>query len=242
MLYTPEIADGGAMYYVSISASDGSNHDTAIFVPDKFHTTPGIDVILYFHGHNDSYPDLRSYVNRPNTRALRPAVSANGQYALIIPWLGKRSNGTHIVGSTAAFDIYLTAAINQVLGKASVDPDFIGPPAFLESLVLSAHSGGGVALSSTISLGSSFLDKVVSVWGFDCFYSDASKKWINWANSNANKTMFVYYTDLGNPTKGTMSNSVKIDKGTGTNVTVERSKAVHDEIPKYYFPYLLKKL
>lgn len=241
MLYTPEIADGGTTYYVSITALDGSSHDTAIFVPGRFHTTPGVDAILYFHGHNDSYPDIRSYVNRPNTRALRPALAADGRFALIMPWLGNRSNASHIVASDAAFDLYMTAAINQIFSNASVNPDFVGPPQFLESLVLSAHSGGGRALSAAISLGSSFIDKTVSVWAFDCFYSNDNRKWIGWANANPEKTMSIYYTDLGDPQKGTMTNSLAIGRG-AKSVQVARSKVEHDKIPMTYVPELLTKL
>src|SRR5579859_4696299 len=97
MDYSDEIADGGTTFYSVFAAADGSSHDNAVFIPSQFHTTPTIAVILYLHGHNNTYPDLRSYINRPNTRPLRSAVSSDGRFALAIPWLQSRSNAVHIV-------------------------------------------------------------------------------------------------------------------------------------------------
>jgi hypothetical protein len=238
MDYSDEIADGGTTFYSGIVAADGLSHDTAVFVPDQFHTTPTIDLILYLHGHNNTYADLRSYIHRNNTRPLRSAVSADGRFALAIPWLQSRSNAAHLVGSAQALDMYLGAVLALIQSKRPGGAGFAASPSV--SLVLSAHSGGGSGMSKAITLSSGYIDHVISVWGFDCMYADHSRSWAAWASANASSSMFVYYTDGG----GTASNSQKLDSATAalTNVSVQRTDTPHDEVPKRYFGDLLSTL
>jgi hypothetical protein len=238
MDYSSEVADGGTTFYSRIPALDGSSHDTAIFIPDKFHTTPTLDVILYLHGHNDTYADLRSYIHRPNTRALRPAVSGDGRFALVIPWLKNRSDASHIVASTQAFDLYMNTVVGQITPAGTGSGDFSVSPSV--SLVLSAHSGGGKGMSKAITLSSAYIDSIISVWGFDCMYADHSSDWAAWAGAHPKSTMYVYYTDTG----GTAANSKILDSATASmiNVSVSRTGVGHDEVPKRYFPDLLSTL
>jgi fermentation-respiration switch protein FrsA (DUF1100 family) len=237
MSYTTQVSAGGRTFYQNING-----HDSAVFVPDKFHTTPGIDLIIYFHGWNDAYSNIHDYINGPNRTTLRNAVADDGRFALAMPYLEKRSKAGHIVDSTAAFDAYVNAVTDLIFSKGSVDPEFIGPPQVLRRLIIAAHSGGGGALNASILLPSNFIEKVVSVWGLDCFYSDSSARWISWTKAHPLSSLHVYYTDLGIPGKGTMENSKKIASGCGScsNVKVSSSKVVHDLIPKEYFPTLLK--
>ena len=238
MDYSDEVADGGTTFYSRIPAIDGLSHDTAVFIPDQFHTTPTIDLILYLHGHNPTFPDLRSYIHRANTRPLRTAVSADGRFALAIPWLQAKSNAAHIVGSTQAFDMYLNAIIALIQAQRPGNTTFAASPSV--SLVLSAHSGGGSGMSKAIALSSGYIDHVVSAWGFDCMYADNSAVWVAWASANPNSSMYVYYTDSG----GTAGNSKKLDKASLSllNVSVQRTDVAHDEVPKRYYPDLLSTL
>jgi hypothetical protein len=235
MDYSDEIADGGTTFYSSIAAVDGLSHDTAVFIPDQFHITPTIDLILYLHGHNNTYADLRSYIHRNNTRPLRSAVSADGRFALVIPWLQSRSNAAHIVGSTQAFDMYLDAVVALIQNERPGDAGFAASSSV--SLVLSSHSGGGSGMTKAITLSSGYIDHVVSVWGFDCLYSDHSDNWVAWARANPTSSMYVYYTDTG----GTAGNSKILDNASASllNVSVQRTDGAHDEVPKRYFPDLL---
>jgi hypothetical protein len=238
MDYSNEIADDGTTLYSKIPAIDGLSHDTAVFIPNKFHTSPTIDLILYLHGHNNTYPELRSYIHRPNTRPLRSAVSDDGRFALVIPWLQSRSNATHIVGSTQAFDKYIDAVIALIQTAVPGAPSVAVSPSI--SLALSAHSGGSSGMSEAITLSSGYIDHVVSVWGFDCLYADHSSSWAAWATVNPQSSMYVYYTDSG----GTAANPKTLDRVTSslTNVSVQRTDVAHDEVPKRYFPDLLSTL
>lgn len=238
MNYNPEIADGGTTFYGSING-----HDSATFVPSGFHQDPAIRIILYFHGHQSGYPDLRAYINRPNTRPLRAAVAADGRYALVMPWLGTNSNASHIVASAFSFDAYVGAVCAGLwLGQA---PAPLFPTVPNLELVLAAHSGGGVAMTSVISLGGSAITgQISSAWALDCFYSPGiittassavSDPWINWARANPQKSMYLYYTG-GTPSL----NSQIIMKAGLTNVHGQHSAVGHDETPKKYFPALLK--
>lgn len=238
MNYDPEVADGGTTYYSSIAG-----HDSATFVPGAFHQDPAIRLILYFHGHQSGYPDLRAFINRPNTRPLRNAVAADGRYALVIPWLGTNSDANHIVGSAQAFDAYIAAVCAGLWSGQAPAPAF--PIAPNLELVLAAHSGGGVAMTTVIGLGGSrTVGNISSAWALDCFYSpgiittaspDVSGPWIAWARANPQKSMYLYYTG-GTP----MLNSQVIMKAGLANVHGQQSAVSHDETPKTYFPTLLK--
>lgn len=231
MDYSNEVADSGTTFYSAVTALDGSAHDTAIFVPDKFHVTTTVDVILYFHGFNDTYADLRSYIHRPNTRPLRKAAGDDGRFALVIPWLKNRSDASYIVGSSQAFDVFMSSVLGSI---PTASTDAVTPSL---NLVLSAHSGGGKAMSKAITLSSAYIDRVVSAWGFDCMYADHSSDWSAWASAHPQSTLYVYYTDSG----GTAANSKTLDSATSSliNVSVARAAVGHDEVPKQYFPDLL---
>jgi len=240
MDYSREIADGGSTYYISVPGADGQVHDTAVFIPNSFHQDPTISLILYFHGHHTAYADLRSYINRANTRPLRAAAGTDGRFALIMPWLGKNSDASHIVAGAASFDSYLDAVVAEITtrtaGPSAMSPGF--------RLVVSAHSGGGVAMTTTISMGGSrYTGRIISAWALDCFYSpgiittasaDVSTPWINWARSNPRASMYLYYTG-GTPAL----NSNTIMAAGLANVHGEQSRVGHDETPKEYFPTLL---
>ena len=163
-------------------------------------------------------------------------MSDDGRFALVMPFLGGSSDGSHIVSSTQAFDLYLTAAVTQIVAKTTAGAGFLTSPSV--SLILAAHSGGGKNMSKAITLSSGYIDRVMSSWAFDCFYENYNQAWISWANANPNSTLYMYYTDLGNAEKGTMKNSLIINAGTGTNAVAVAATS-HDEIPKRHFPDLL---
>jgi hypothetical protein len=236
--YSNEIVDGGTTFYTNIpSIVDPELHPTAVFVPDQFHTTTTIDVILYLHGYT-SYADLRSYIRAPFIQPLRQAVSGDGRFALAIPWLKHKSDAKHIVGSTQAFDMYLNAVIALIQGQRPGDVSYAVSPSV--NLVLAAHSGGGWPMSQAIALPSGYINNVVSAWGFDCFYNDSHAAWAGWATAKPNSTMFVYYRDG----EGTAANSRALDTATAslTNVSVQTTTVSHPDIPKAYFPDLLSTL
>jgi len=236
MDYSSEIADGGTTYYASVAAIDSSSHDTAVFVPDQFHTNPAISVILYLHGHNIShYPDLRTFIHGPYTRPLRKAVGKDGRFALAIPWLQNKSNANYIVASTQAFDAYFGA----VLGLVRRPPGSAGTTtANSVTLVLSAHSGGGSPMSGAIMLSSAFIDRVVAAWGFDSMYGRHADDWTAWAKANPKSAVYVYYTD---ETERDSQKLAELGKSL-KNVHVRRSSVGHMEVPPHYFPLLLKLL
>lgn len=242
MNHATEIADGGKTYYLSIPGMNGQPHDTALFIPDKYHEETTIRLILYFHGHQTSYPDVRSFLHRPNTRPLRKAAGTDGRYALVMPWLGQNSNASHIVGDPGAFGWYMGTVISNLWGLGA-------PPmvTFLPNLeiVLAAHSGGGVAMTAAIGLdGSGYPPLMNTAWGLDCFYSPGdittaysgiSDPWIAWAGNDSSRSMELYYTG-GTPSL----NSKAIVAAGFPNVHGHHSAVGHDETPKKYFPELLK--
>jgi hypothetical protein len=234
MDYSSEIADRGTTYYTQLAAMDGSLHDTAVFVPDGYHADPATKLILYLHGWNiEGFADLRQFLHGSHTQPLRKAVGSDGRFALAVPWLQNRSNASHIVASTQAFDAYL----NSVLGLIGRAQGGAGSPAASSTtLALSAHSGGGAAMSAAIMLSSGFIDRVVAAWAFDSMYGSTASTWAGWAKANSKSDVYVYYTVQ---TQRDSNSLAALAKGL-KNVHVAASEVGHMETPPRYFPGLLK--
>src|SRR5687767_2359890 len=111
------MAGNGILRCEPVPARDGTTIETAIFVPNKFHVTPGVDMILYFHGMTRHYGSstLAQYIAEKDFTALFDAVGADGRFALVFPWLGKSPNSAgiqeRITKSVQDFEAYLTAVI-----------------------------------------------------------------------------------------------------------------------------------
>ena len=236
MDHTSEIADGGTTHYAQFAATDGSLHDTAVFLPDGYHADPATKLILYLHGHNiEGFADLRCFIHGSHTQPLRKAVAADGRFALAVPWLQNRSNASHIVASTQAFDAFLDSVLG-LIGRSQGGVANTG--ASSTTLVLSAHSGGGAPMSAAIMLSSGFIDRVVATWAFDSMYGSTADTWAGWAKANPKSDVYVYYTSETARDSGNLAARAKGLK----NVHVAASATGHMDTPPHYFPELLHRL
>ncbi len=243
-------ASNGTIHRRAIAARDGAAIETAIFIPDRFHITPGVDLILYYHGMTAHYgsADLDHYIAEKDFSALFDAVGADGRFALAFPWLGKSPNHAgiqeHITKSAQDFDAWLEAAILVILAEGARRPGFIGPVELLRRLVLAGHSAGGVSLRRTIALHGKFAGKVVSAWCLDCFYGITIDDWIAWKKGRPQRSIFCYFTEGPDPRNSTKDESEKLLKALKgqENVEILPSKVGHHHIPKYYFPKLLARM
>lgn len=239
MDHTSEAADGGMTYYLELPGADGANHDTALFVPDKYHHDPATRLIVYYHGWTRGNPDLRSYLHWTTPLPIRKILADDGRFAFAMPWLGVKSlERDHITGSTAAFDAWLNAVIAAINPRGTASAGSGATPKV--QLILAAHSGGGDALDATIILASAFVKAVQDVWAFDCFYTDRSERWIHWANADKdNHHLTIFYIDTGNPRSNTAPASREIGRRTGKNAPTHEL-GDHENMPKNLLPGLLK--
>jgi hypothetical protein len=238
MRYEPQIAEGGTTHYIRTYGLRGERdaHDTAVFIPDRFHTSPRVDLILYFHG-NTSLPDVRAYVDRRQMREVRRAVAADGRFALAVPFLGGKPDqggGNYIVGNGAALDTYLDQVIRFVADNgpgSTICPVRLN----LNALVLAGHSGGGKALGQAAMAGaSSHLSRLLQVWAFDTFYYGDGAAWAAWALGHPAVQLHAFWTTGRTAVQGAVIAAV----GAG-NVSASAVTVAHDEIPNTMFPALL---
>ena len=239
MDHTSELADGGTTYYLEVPDTGGTNHDTALFIPDKYQYDTATRLILYYHGWTRGNPDVRSYLHWTTPLPMRKILASDGRFALAMPWLGvKAQEFGHITGSAKAFDGYLNAVISAIRSHATGSGGSGAPPAV--QLILVAHSGGGDPLDATIILASPFVKAVQDVWGFDCFYTDRSERWIHWANADKdNHHLTINYIDTGTEKNNTAPTSRKIGGSTGKNAPTHEV-GDHENMPKNLLPGLLK--
>jgi hypothetical protein len=247
MAPNPKVRNG-TTHRRAIATLDGTAVETAVFIPDRFHITPGVDLILYYYGMTRHYgsSDLDHYISQDDFSKVFDAVGSDGRFALAFPWLGNSPNSAgiqeHITKSAQHFEAYLSAVIDVVLANGFRMPGFIGPVESLRRLILAGHSAGGVSLRRTIALHSKFSNKVVSAWCLDCFYGIRTSDWIAWKKTKPERSIFCYYTiNRDDPANSTHDESEKLrDALKGQkNVEVQPAKAGHHRIPSYYFPKLL---
>ncbi len=240
MDHTAEQADGGWTYYLEIPDAKGDNHDTALFIPDKYHYDPVTRLILYYHGWTRGNPDVRTFLHWTTPLPLRKILADDGRFAFAMPWLGVKAGAySHITGSVASFDAYLTAVIAAIKAHSTAATASTGTANSMQ-FILAAHSGGGDPLDATIILASSFVKAVQDVWALDCFYTDRSGRWIRWGNADkVNHRLTIYYIDNGSEKSNTAPASRAIGRSTGKNVPTHGSSD-HENMPKNLFPILLK--
>jgi len=250
MPWTSEKGHGGTTHLGKIAASGTGGLgllDMAIFIPDRFHTSPGIDLILYYHGMTTAYgaKTLQQYLAYKHNSPMRDAVGKHGRFALVIPWLGMSPNASKFykgfTGSDYSFEIFLRVLINQIRELAGLSRNTDDPVQDVRSLVLGAHSAGGEALAETIALHGKFAGKTVSAWCLDCFYGNHNKSWAAWKKAKPERSICCYYTDpkVGDTTAPNSRALKTLLKGQD-KVTIEESAVGHPKIPGHYFPILLQ--
>lgn len=249
MDYTTEVADGGKTFYLRLPDAGGRNHDTAVFIPDRFHTSPNVDLILFLHGYTDAgkYPDVRAYMHNPKIQPLRKAVADDGRFALAMPYLGDRSNAQFVTGSDAALAAYLNWVVGFVADNGPGQNVCLIQFA-LNKLVLAGHSGGGTGLLEAAQRNGTFASRLQAVWALDCMYGGEGGTWAGWARTHPDVKLHVlwhhYHPEIPNPAKDepTKKQADRISAAGLSNVTVEEAAVEHGMIPAHHFPALLRTL
>jgi hypothetical protein len=170
---TTEIDGNGTTYFFEI------NGGKALAFKPKGLTDPEAQAVLvYYHGYNSSN-DLKSYMaSNPTERDLRPLLAAKPML-LVEPWGGQRSDFSKFVTASG-----LTALIDEAIRLTGIK----GPPS---SVILAAHSGGGIQLPLAAESSFAYAEQVTQVWALDCMYLGEGSRWINWCRRNAGKTLRV---------------------------------------------------
>jgi hypothetical protein len=220
---------------------------TGIFVPLGYKAGPEVDLIFYFHGHKipsgmGATDTISKYWSRPLPYLLREGLNDSNKNAILVaPTLGALSQPGRLI-EPGNFDLFVDHVLRLLVEKGPYKG--AGSPPRVGNIILSCHSGGGVAMRTLVGMTHRYSDKIRECWGFDCLYGDirVPNAWRTWARSHPAAKLYVYFLC------STATNSKHL-QGTGdpaiappANVTVEFSRAPsHSRVPITHWPDLLQK-
>jgi len=213
------------------------NPVTGIFIPNGYDPRTDLNLILYLHGHTNTYPGdgvpIEGYwdAKKHPFFALREGVNDSGKNVILVaPTLGPLSQAG---GLTYWPDTYLDQVLLALMAHGPHKHDL-----FTANIILACHSGGGAIMRRIAVRNHRFTANIRECWGFDCLYGGKSEtdEWIAWGQSNRSlptRNLYIYYCDYVDPKDSkknclsTKVNSVSLKRNSGrpSNVTVERSTA-----------------
>jgi hypothetical protein len=139
---------------------------SAIYFPPRFYPGQTINVLLYLHGHGNSY-NIQDYLRQFK---LREIIKDSGKNLVFIaPTLGKSSEAGRLM-APGGIDRYLREMMQSLFDYGPYPGTGIAPR--VGKIVLAAHSGGGVPMAKIADNLSQSGGKNDECWGFDCLYDD----------------------------------------------------------------------
>jgi triacylglycerol esterase/lipase EstA (alpha/beta hydrolase family) len=154
--------------------------------------------------------------------------------------LGKSPNAytNTLSGKKGGLDAYVDkvlAALNAYIVKKR----FGSADAQLKNIILSAHSAGGRQMRMIASNNNPVYGSAISeCWGFDSLYEGVAS-WIDWATTNKNKKLFIYYKSSTEGNAGLLSSRSK----NLPNVFLKKSAAKnHYFVPKEHLKERVKNI
>jgi len=206
---------------------------TGIFVPENYNSSSDVDMVLWLMGHHDNsqYPPtltIDDYWAKYSHFRFREFVNAsNKNVILAAPSLGPGSQSGKLTESGG-----LGRYIDQVLAALEAYGPFSGLPS-LGNLVIACHSGGGAPMLAIAKVPQRYSDNIQQLWGFDCIYGDVEAAWLQWAQQNSSKMLFVRY---GNGGTATRSRKLQRMAAKQSNINIDGDeKTEHNRVPVTYW-------
>jgi hypothetical protein len=205
-------------------------HSVTAFFPDGMSDAVTATVIVYFHGHNHR-KTLAEYLTVLDPRKVMAGKSS----ILIMPWGGNGSD-FRFAESASGLDSMIQGAIDELTPNQCI--------AHTGDIVLSAHSGGGVALMNSVKSRALALSRLAEVWSFESMYSPSETNfWGTWLASNIGTRLRICTHDY--PTWDKSGPAVPCQIGRQIelaaskrqlqNLRIERSRLGHNDLPNFGF-------
>ena len=192
-------ASVGKTLYLPIQLNKTVLPKVGVFLPASFQPSVAPDIIVYLHGH--IIPDCQTepvkfnkdgieyYWNTPLFLCLRDELALSGRNAILIaptfkPIFAAKGSPSSYFGDLD-LDGKFDFLINECLGylkKAKLLPDNAQP----RHLILTGHSGGGLAMQAIVSAQNMLLQNIAECWGFECLYF-GWREWWCWLTQNPPK-------------------------------------------------------
>jgi hypothetical protein len=217
--------------------------ETGIFIPSGFKAAQQIDILIYLHGHKTGYVSPGG-VDRPihlfwdqlvlPNFAFREMVNTSGRNLILVaPTLGTLSQSGTLT-TNDGFTNFLSKVLAGIKQYSSI---YSGAQYDLSirSIILAAHSGGGVPLRLIAQLAgtNSFANKIKECWGFDCTYSYSDKDWYDWAKNNPDKSLYLF--SISGSSTATNAASIQLGKTQLSNIHIADSRTRdHNSVPGMY--------
>jgi hypothetical protein len=222
-------------YYVTIDlcGKGAPNPMTGIFVPENYNVSSDVDVVLWLMGHHDNpeYPaslTIDDYWSKyPNFRFRQFVNAANKNVILAAPTLGPSSESGALTDSGG-----LGRYLDQVLAALQAYGPFSSVPS-LGNLVIACHSGGGSPMVQIAKNAQQYSNNIQQLWGFDCLYGDVEATWLQWAQQNSSKILFVRYGSGGTAGR---SRTLQKMAARQSNINIDGDEGTpHNRVPETYW-------
>lgn len=163
-----------------------SDSSVAIFIPKGFRETGRVDVVIHFHGWNNTVDGTLS-----GFQLIEQFVASDKNAVLVVPE-GPRNAPDSFGGKLEDPDGFkrfveeLAATLKQ---RELFKKDFA-----IGNIILSGHSGGYRVISAILDRGG-LSAKVKEVWLFDALYAE-TEKFLAWSDKHPGRLINIY-TDGG---------------------------------------------
>lgn len=175
---------------------------TGIFIPERYAPQSKVDLILYLHGHKAGVPGsdavIAEYWNGRKfpVFGLREELNASGKNVILVaPTLAMKSEGGDLLRARG-LDRYLA----KVMAALMAYGPYKNRSPQLGSIILAAHSGGGMYMRRLATSDNSTAANVRECWGFDSLYNSGDViPWRQWAAKDSEGRHLYSYYLLGLP-------------------------------------------
>ena len=163
-----------------------SDSSVAIFVPKGFRETGRVDVVIHFHGWNNTVGGTLAGFQ------LIEQFMASSKNALLVVPEGPRNAPDSFGGKLEdpdGFKRFVAELAATLKSRAAFKNDFA-----IGNIILSGHSGGYRVISAILDRGD-LSAKVKEVWLFDALYAE-TEKFLAWSDEHLGRLINIY-TDGG---------------------------------------------
>jgi hypothetical protein len=191
---------------IPLGVPNVASQETGVFVPDGYRAGDAVDLVLFLRGYDIQRPRgataISEYWNSPEHAILksfqfREEVNRSGKNVIFVaPRLGPYSEAGKLKEPDGPQ--HFLEQVVEGLWRHGPHAGAAKAPA-IRSVILAAHSGGGVPLRQIARLlgdDANYKDKIKECWGFDSIYGVKDKDaefWSEWAAEHPRCTVAMYY-------------------------------------------------
>lgn len=204
-----------------------SDSTVAIFIPKGFRESDRIDLVIHFHGWNNTVAGTLS-----GYKLVEQFIASGKNVILVVP------EGPHNAPDSFGGKLEDPDGFKKFVDElsATLKQRHVFQKSFsIGNIILSGHSGGYRVMSAIVDRGGMSAN-VREVWLFDALYAE-SEKFLAWADREHGRLLNIY-TDHGG-TKDDSEAMMELLKKRGTSfLATEESKVTPEELKTNKFIFI----